>query len=116
MPEINHKLLKKHLTDLKSDSAGEFAAVYLIFGEELLVKNAFNELLTALLPAGNQSANYDPVEGTTIADAEVERMRADFGIYIVRGGRINVAGLTSANLDRVCDALAAVRLAPGAGG
>jgi DNA polymerase-3 subunit delta len=64
MPEINHKLLKKYLTDLKSDSAGVFAAVYLIFGEELLVKNAFNELLTALLPAGNQSANYDPVEGT----------------------------------------------------
>lgn len=65
MPEINHKLLKKYLTDLKGDSAKEFAAVYLIFGEELLVKNAYDELLDALLPAGNRSANYDPVEGTT---------------------------------------------------
>ncbi len=65
MSEINHKLLKKYLTDLKGDSAKEFAAVYLIFGEELLVKNAFDELLDALLPAGNRSANYDPVEGTT---------------------------------------------------
>ncbi|MGD8471749.1 MAG: hypothetical protein PVJ82_10185, partial [Desulfobacteraceae bacterium] len=64
MPEINHKLLKNYLEDLKSDPAGDFAAVYLIFGEELLVKNAYNELLKALLPAGNRSANYDPVEGT----------------------------------------------------
>jgi DNA polymerase-3 subunit delta len=64
MPEINHKLLKKYLKQLKSDPAGEFAAVYLLFGEELLVKNAFDELLDALLPAGNRSANYDPVEGT----------------------------------------------------
>ncbi|MBW2486596.1 MAG: hypothetical protein JRE72_04180 [Deltaproteobacteria bacterium] len=65
MPEINHKLLKKYLKGLKGDSAKEFAAVYLIFGEELLVKNAYDELLDALLPAGNRSANYDPVEGAT---------------------------------------------------
>jgi DNA polymerase-3 subunit delta len=65
MPEISHKLLKKYLKDLKSDPAKEFAAVYLLFGEELLVKNAFDELLDALLPAGNRSANYDPVEGAT---------------------------------------------------
>jgi DNA polymerase-3 subunit delta len=65
MPEINHKLLKKYLKDLKSDSAKEFAAVYLLFGEEMLVKNAYDELLDALLPSGNRSANYDPVEGTT---------------------------------------------------
>jgi DNA polymerase-3 subunit delta len=65
MPEIAHKLLKKYLRDLKGSSTKEFAAVYLIFGEELLVKNAYDELLDALLPAGNRSANYDPVEGTT---------------------------------------------------
>lgn len=65
MPEIHHKMLKKYLQDLKSDPAKEFAAVYLLFGEELLVKNAYDELLYALLPEGNRSANYDPVEGTT---------------------------------------------------
>ncbi|MGD9078290.1 MAG: hypothetical protein PVG96_03075 [Desulfobacterales bacterium] len=65
MPEINHKLLKKYLKDLKGDPAKEFAAVYLIFGEELLVKNAYDELLDVLLPAVNRSANYDPMEGTT---------------------------------------------------
>jgi DNA polymerase-3 subunit delta len=64
MPEINHKLLKKYLKDLKSDPAKEFAPVYLLFGEELLVKNAYDELLDTLLPAGNRSTNYNPVEGT----------------------------------------------------
>ena len=63
MAEINHKLLKKYLKEIKDDPAGDFAAVYLLFGEELLVKNAYNELLDALLPGGNRSSNYDPVEG-----------------------------------------------------
>ena len=34
MPEINYKLLKKYLNEVKSDPARDFAAVYLIFGEE----------------------------------------------------------------------------------
>ena len=63
MPEIHHKLLKKYLKDLKRDPTKAFAAVYLIFGEELLVKSAYTELLDALLPEGNQSSNYDPVGG-----------------------------------------------------
>jgi DNA polymerase-3 subunit delta len=62
MPEINYKLLKKYLMDLKNDPSKEFAPVYLIFGEELLAKGAYDELLAALLPSGNRSANYDPVE------------------------------------------------------
>ncbi|MFN9879402.1 MAG: aminotransferase class I/II-fold pyridoxal phosphate-dependent enzyme, partial [Planctomycetota bacterium] len=36
------------------------------------------------------------------------RLRDEFGIYIVESGRINVAGLNSANLPRVCEAIAAV--------
>ena len=41
----------------------QFAPVYLIFGEESLVKSACEELLDALLPEGNRSANYDPMDG-----------------------------------------------------
>ena len=63
MPEIHHKLLKKYLKDLKRNPTKAFAAVYLLFGEELLVKSAYTELLDALLPEGNQSSNFDPVEG-----------------------------------------------------
>jgi DNA polymerase-3 subunit delta len=64
MPEINHKLLKKYLKDLSADPAKQFAPVYLIFGEELLVKSAYDDLLETLLPAANRTANYDPVDGT----------------------------------------------------
>jgi len=65
MPEISHKLLKKYLKDIKSDPAKEFAAVYLLFGDELLVKNAFDELVDIMLPARDRSANYEPREGAT---------------------------------------------------
>jgi aspartate aminotransferase len=38
----------------------------------------------------------------------VVRLRDEFAIYAVGGGRVNVAGLTEANLAPVCEALAAV--------
>ena len=63
MPEIHHKLLMKYLKDLNEDPEKQFASVYLIFGEELLVKTAFDELLEKILPGAGRSANYDPVEG-----------------------------------------------------
>jgi len=39
---------------------------------------------------------------------QVSRLRDEFGIYIVGSGRINVAGLSSKNMDTVCKAIAAV--------
>lgn len=39
-------------------------------------------------------------------DAQVAFLREQKAIYMVKGGRINVAGLTSANLDYACDAIA----------
>ncbi|MEM1097812.1 MAG: amino acid aminotransferase [Planctomycetota bacterium] len=39
---------------------------------------------------------------------QVKRLAADFGIYIVGSGRINVAGITPGNVDTLCDAIAAV--------
>jgi len=41
-------------------------------------------------------------------DAAVARMREEFSIYMVKGGRVNVAGVTRGNIDYVCDAMAAV--------
>jgi aspartate/tyrosine/aromatic aminotransferase len=38
----------------------------------------------------------------------VERLRAEFGIYIVGSGRINVASITSGNIDRLCECIAKV--------
>lgn len=39
---------------------------------------------------------------------QVEALRGNNAIYIVGSGRINVAGMTPANMDGICDAIAAV--------
>ncbi len=39
---------------------------------------------------------------------QVERLRDEYSIYIVGSGRINVAGMSEATMDRLCDAIAAV--------
>lgn len=41
-------------------------------------------------------------------DAQVQRLREEHAIYIVGGGRINVAGMTAANMDVLCAAIASV--------
>lgn len=39
---------------------------------------------------------------------QVERLRREHSIYIVGSGRVNFAGMTPGNLDRLCDAVAEV--------
>lgn len=39
---------------------------------------------------------------------QVEMLRKEYAIYIVGAGRINVAGITQSNVDRLCQAIAAV--------
>ena len=41
-----------------------------------------------------------------LSDEVVQWLRANKAIYVVAGGRINLAGLTRANIDYVCDAIA----------
>lgn len=41
-------------------------------------------------------------------DAQIARLRDEFGVYIVGGGRLNMAGLTDDSIPRVARALAAV--------
>ncbi|HSR87537.1 MAG TPA: aminotransferase class I/II-fold pyridoxal phosphate-dependent enzyme, partial [Pontiella sp.] len=41
-----------------------------------------------------------------LSDDAVAWLRENKAIYIVKGGRINVAGLTSGNIDYVCDSIA----------
>jgi aspartate aminotransferase len=43
-----------------------------------------------------------------LGEQRVARLRDDFGVYVVGSGRVNVAGLTRANLATVCQAIAAV--------
>jgi len=39
---------------------------------------------------------------------QVESLRKEYAIYIVSSGRVNVAGMTEANMDRLCEAIATV--------
>lgn len=43
-----------------------------------------------------------------LTDAQVKTLRDDHSIYMVGGGRINIAGITASALDPLCDAVAAV--------
>jgi aspartate/tyrosine/aromatic aminotransferase len=45
---------------------------------------------------------------TGLSVEQVKRLRDEFAIYIVDSGRINVAGILDASLDRVADSIAAV--------
>ncbi len=45
---------------------------------------------------------------TGLGAAQVDRLREEFGVYLVRSGRICVAGLNGGNLERTAEAMAAV--------
>jgi aspartate aminotransferase/aromatic-amino-acid transaminase len=49
---------------------------------------------------------------TGLTTAQVDRLREEHSVYMVRSGRVNVAGMTSDNMDRLCQAIAAVLEAP----
>ena len=46
---------------------------------------------------------------TGLSAAQVDRLRDEFGVYLVQSGRLCVAGLNSANVERTAAAMAAVR-------
>lgn len=43
-----------------------------------------------------------------LTQEQVETLREKHGVYMVGSGRVNVAGLNESNIDRVCEAIAAV--------
>jgi len=43
-----------------------------------------------------------------LSPEQVDRLRDEFGVYMVRNGRINVAGVTSDNVATLCNSIAAV--------
>jgi aspartate/tyrosine/aromatic aminotransferase len=43
-----------------------------------------------------------------LTDVQVDELKTKFSIYVVGGGRINVAGMTEHNMDRLCDAVMSV--------
>jgi aromatic-amino-acid transaminase len=45
---------------------------------------------------------------TGLTPAQVDRLRDEFGVYLVRSGRMCVAGLNAGNVERTAEAMAAV--------
>ena len=43
-----------------------------------------------------------------LSEEQVKRLREEYAIYIVSGGRINVAGMTGANMNVLCTAITSV--------
>ena len=43
-----------------------------------------------------------------LSDAQLTQLRVDHGVYMVKGGRVNLAGLQPSNIDKVAQALVAV--------
>ena len=103
MPVISYKELNTHLSSRGDDS---FAPVYLIYGEEMLTKSAFDELLNAMVPASQRSINYEPLDGANENIHEViDRVKTYSllpGIKVValRDSRIFYAGQDK---DRLID-------------
>ncbi len=85
MPEINYKELKNYLKDHDKKL---FASVYLIYGEELLYKTAFEELLDAIVPASARSFNYESVDG---ANENIQRAIQQINTYSLLSGAKVVA-------------------------
>ncbi len=58
-----------------------------------------------LAPLGRQFGMFTILP---LSSEQIHSLRADHGVYMAGSGRINVAGLTTGNLDRFADALAQV--------
>ena len=85
MPTISYKDLEKYLNE-RGDAP--FAPVYLIFGEEMLVKNAFETLLDALVPASKRNTNYEPLDG---ANENIHAVIAQVNTYSLMPGKKVIA-------------------------
>ncbi|ACL03464.1 DNA polymerase III, delta subunit [Desulfatibacillum aliphaticivorans] len=85
--EINHA----NLDSILQPKDG-FVPVYLIYGDEMLYKEAFAKLLDAMVPKEQQGLNYDPLDGR---DAPASSVTASLQTYPMFPGTKVTAWLDS---------------------
>ncbi len=77
----------------------------------LSMRRSLHGVLSAKLP-GRDLGYFLTQRGmfsyTGLSAAQVDRLREEFGVYLVRSGRICVAGLNTGNVERTAVAMAAV--------
>lgn len=93
--------LRKEWTDELADMRLRIQQMRIALHADLLVKGVKRDIEYVRKQKGMFSF-------LGLTPQHVEVLKKDYGIYVPNDGRINVAGLTSPNLDYVCKALAAV--------
>ncbi|MDH4224637.1 MAG: aspartate/tyrosine/aromatic aminotransferase, partial [Deltaproteobacteria bacterium] len=73
----------------------------ILFGETLKAKGVNQDF--SFLTRQNGMFSF-----SGITKEQVGRLKSEFGVYLVDNGRINVAGMTTKNMDRLCGAIAKV--------
>ncbi len=77
----------------------------------LAMRQALHRVLSAKLPGrgfGYFLSQRGMFSYTGLSPAQVDRLREEFGVYMVRSGRICVAGLNTGNVEATAAAMAAV--------
>ncbi|MFO7709810.1 MAG: hypothetical protein R6V84_16720 [Desulfobacterales bacterium] len=88
MAEITYDKLDSHLGGLDPAAGRVPAAVYLLYGEDRIVQDAFEKLLERLLPGARASLNYEPVDG---ASADIGDVLARLNTFsLVPGSKVVV--------------------------
>ena len=77
----------------------------------LAMRRSLHAVLSARLPQrdfGYLLSQRGMFSYTGLSGPQVDRLREDFGVYLVRSGRMCVAGLSTRNVERTAAAIAAV--------
>jgi aromatic-amino-acid transaminase len=75
------------------------------------MRKQLHGVLSAKLPGRNVDyflTQHGMFSYTGLTEAQVERLREEFAVYILRSGRLCVAGLNSGNVEATAIAMAAV--------
>jgi aromatic-amino-acid transaminase len=103
-------IVARVLTDPALRAAWE-ADVGAMRGRILAMRQRLHAALSAKLP-GRELGHFLSQRGmfsyTGLSAAQVDRLREEFGVYLIRSGRICVAGLNEGNVERTAEAMATV--------
>ena len=94
--------------ELRKNWEQELNAIRNRIGE---LRSKFVQALDARTP-GNDFSHINRQRGmfsySGISAENVDRLKNEYSIYLLRSGRVNIAGINEQNLDPLCDAIAAV--------
>ena len=109
-PAHGGQVVAKVLTDPALRARWE-AEVDDMRGRIQAMRKSLHEVLSAKLPGRNLDyflTQRGMFSYTGLTPEQVERLKAEFGVYILRSGRMCVAGLNTRNVEATAEAMAAV--------